>query len=253
MVAPALGAVPGAGPLKFWVKSTPLQDPTMNVERHRFNMIQQQIRPWDVLDADVLHLLSVIRREDFVPAVHKALAFGDLEIPLLDTDAAAQAQGCCMLAPRVEARMLQDLGVAPHDKVLEIGTGSGFMAALLASRAERVISLEIVPELARAARENLSRAGITNAEVRTADGVKGLPLEGPFDVILLSGSVAEIPHALLDQLKIGGRLMAIVGDLPMMRATRVTRRGEADFVTTQEWDTTAPRLKSFPEHARFSF
>jgi protein-L-isoaspartate(D-aspartate) O-methyltransferase len=225
----------------------------MNVEQFRFNMIEQQIRPWDVLDAGILQLLSVIRREDFVPAAHKALAFADLEIPLLSTDADAQAQGCCMLAPRVEARMLQDLALTPNDKVLEIGAGSGFMAALLASRAQRVISLEIAPELAKFARENLSRAGLSNVEVRQADGSTGLPAEGPFDAIVLSGSVLEIPHALLDQLKVGGRLMAIVGDLPVMRATRVTRQSDSNFVTTQSWDTVAPRLKHFPEHTRFSF
>jgi protein-L-isoaspartate(D-aspartate) O-methyltransferase len=158
-----------------------------------------------------------------------------------------------MLAPRVEARMLQDLKLTPKDKVLEIGTGSGFMAALLASRAQRVISLEIVPELIKTARDKLSRAGFSNVEVRQADGRTGLPLEGPFDAIVLSGSVAEIPHALLDQLSMGGRLMAIVGELPVMRATLVTRVGENQFVTTQGWDTVAPRLKNFPQHSRFSF
>jgi len=225
----------------------------MNVEQYRFNMIEQQIRPWDVLDGEILQLLSVIRREDFVPTAHKALAFADLEIPLLATDADAQAQGCCMLAPRVEARMLQDLTLNRNDKVLEIGTGSGFMAALLASRAQRVISLEIRPELAKFARDNLSRAGMSNAEVRQADGSTGLPQEGPFDAIVLSGSVAEIPHALLDQLKVGGRLMSIVGDLPVMRATKLTRQSENQFVTTQGWDTVAPRLKNFPEPSRFNF
>lgn len=225
----------------------------MNVEKFRFNMIEQQIRPWDVHDGDILQLLSDLRRENFAPAAHKSLAFADLEIPLLATDADSQAQGCCMLAPRVEARILQDLNLTSSDKVLEIGTGSGFMAALLASRAQRVISLEIVPELARLARENLSQAGFTNVEVRQADGSQGLPLESPFDVIVLSGSVAEIPHALLDQLKVGGRLMAIVGEQPVMRATRVTRQDATNFVTTQAWDTLAPRLKKFPELSRFSF
>lgn len=217
----------------------------MNFEQARFNMIEQQIRPWDVLDADVLHLLSVVKREEFVPLAHKALAFADMEIPL--------GHGQCMLAPRLEARMLQDVAVQKHEKVLEIGAGSGYMAALLAHRAQRVISLEINPELAAMARTNLQKAGITNAEVRQFDGAKGTPAEGPFDVIVLSGSVAEVPPALLANLKVGGRLIAIVGDEPMMRATLITRTGEADFKTSQPWDTVAPRLLNFPEPSPFHF
>jgi len=217
----------------------------MNFEQARFNMIEQQIRPWDVLDADVLHLLSVVKREDFVPLAHKALAFVDMEIPL--------GHGQSMLAPRVEARMLQDAAVKKHEKVLEIGAGSGYMAALLAHRAQRVISLEINPELAAMARANLQKAGIHNAEVRLIDGAVGAPAEGPFDVIVLSGSVAEVPQALLAQLKVGGRLLAIVGNEPMMRATIVTRTGEAEFKTSQPWDTVAPRLLNFPEPSHFQF
>ena len=217
----------------------------MNIEKARFNMIEQQIRPWDVLDTDVLHLLSVVRRENFVPAALKALAFGDLELPL--------PCGQCMLAPRVEARLLQDLNVQKHEKVLEVGSGSGFMAALLAHRAQRVISLEIHEELANFARSNLQQAGVHNADVRHADGAKGAPVEGPFDVIVLSGSVAEIPAALLTHLKVGGRLGTIVGEEPTMRATFVTRVDEATFRTVQPWDTVAPRLLNFPEPSRFSF
>ena len=225
----------------------------MNIEQARFNMIEQQIRPWDVLDADVLHLLSVVKREDFVPMAHKGLAFADMEIPLRGSGEEALRHGLCMLAPRVEARMLQDLAVQKHEKVLEIGAGSGYMAALLGHRAQRVISLELDPELVKMARDNLNRAGMHNVEVRQADGSKGALVEGPFDVILLSGSVAEIPHKLLEQLKPGGRLMAIVGDVPVMRATLVTRVGDAEYRTTQGWDTVAPRLLNFPEHPRFNF
>lgn len=217
----------------------------MNFEQARFNMIEQQIRPWDVLDADVLHLLSVVKREDFVPLAHKALAFVDMEIPL--------GHGQSMLAPRVEARMLQDAAVQKHEKVLEIGAGSGYMAALLAHRAQRVISLEINPELAAMARANLQKVRIHNAEVRLVDGAVGAPADGPFDVIVLSGSVAEVPQALLAQLKVGGRLLAIVGNEPMMRATIVTRTGEAEFKTSQPWDTVAPRLLNFPEPSHFQF
>ncbi|HYE39110.1 MAG TPA: protein-L-isoaspartate O-methyltransferase [Ramlibacter sp.] len=225
----------------------------MDFERARFNMIEQQIRPWDVLDLDVLALLSHVKREDFVPLAHKSLAFADMMIPLATPTDEAVRNGWCMLEPKMEARMLQDVAPKPHEKVLEVGAGSGYMAALLASRAQRVISLELHPELARMARENLQRAGIRNAEVREADGAKGLPAEGPFDAIVLSGAVVEIPQVLLNQLKVGGRLAAIVGSEPVMRATFVTRTGEASFETTQPWDTLAPRLARFPEPSRFRF
>jgi protein-L-isoaspartate(D-aspartate) O-methyltransferase len=216
-----------------------------NINLARFNMIEQQIRPWNVLDLSVLELLSIVKREDFCPTAYKALAFADLEIPL--------PGGQCMLAPRLEARLLQDLAIKKSDKVLEIGAGSGYMAALLAHQAQHVISLEIVPELVTLARANLAKAGITNAEVRGFDGSKGTPGDGPFDVILLSGSVSQVPQHLLQQLKVGGRLAAIVGDEPIMRATFVTRSGEIDFHTTQPWDANAPRLQNFAESSHFKF
>ena len=217
----------------------------MNLELARFNMIEQQIRPWDVLDTTVLHLLALVKREDFVPLAHKALAFVDMEVPL--------PGGQCMLAPRVEARMLQDLAVQRHEKVLEIGAGSGYMAALLAHQAQRVISLEINANLVAMARSNLQKAGIHNAEVRHGDGSKGAPIEGPFDVIVLSGSVAEVPQTLLAALKVSGRLAAVVGDEPMMRATFVTRVSDTECRTTQPWDTVAPRLVNFAEPSSFVF
>lgn len=227
----------------------------MNYEQARFNMIEQQIRPWEVLDNQVLSLLAVVKREDFVPPAMRALAFADMEIPL------GIQPGQCMLAPKVEARILQDLAVQKHEKVLEIGAGSGYMAALLAHRAQQVISLEIDPDLAQLARDNLKKAGVYNAEVRTGDGAARLgqavaasdPLSGPFDVIVLSGSVADVPPALLAMLKPGGRLSAIVGFEPVMRATLVTHVGEAAFRTTQGWDTVAPRLLNFPEPSKFNF
>ncbi|MBC5765886.1 protein-L-isoaspartate O-methyltransferase family protein [Ramlibacter albus] len=216
-----------------------------DLERARFNMIEQQIRPWDVLDPEVLDLLGLVKREDFVPAAHKALAFVDMELPL--------GGGRSMLAPKVEARMLQDLDVKPDEKVLEVGTGSGYMAALLGKRAARVITLEVDAGLAATARANLQKAGLANVDVRQADGSKGLPGEAPFDVIVLSGSVPEVPRALLEQLKVGGRLAAITGNEPVMRATFITRTGDASYETKQPWDTVAPRLANFPEPSRFSF
>ncbi len=222
------------------------------IDRSRFNMIEQQIRPWDVLDVKILDLLASIRREDFVPAQHRALAFFDLEIPLADADT-DQDPGQCMLSPKVEARMLQDLHVESHETVLEIGTGSGFMAALLAHRSASVLSLEIDAELAARATDTLRRNGVVNVEVRRADGAKPLANGPSFDVIVLSGSVARIPQGLLGSLKIGGRLAAIVGEEPMMRAHFVTRLSEGQWDTIQPWDTVAPRLLNFPEPSRFNF
>lgn len=219
----------------------------MDLNQARFNMIEQQIRPWEVLDPQVLELLSVVRREDFVPAAHRALAFVDMEIPT------GKGPGQVMLAPRVQARLVQDLAVRKKDKVLLIGAGTGFTTALLAHQAGEVLSFEMDAELARQATANLQAAGISNARVRHADGSHGAASEGPFDVILLGGSVAEVPQALLAQLALGGRLAAIVGDEPMMRTTLVTRTGQDSFVTVQPWDTNAPRLLGFAEHPAFQF
>ena len=221
----------------------------MNNDIARFNMIEQQSRPWEVLDGQVLSLLSVVKREDFAPMAHKALAFVDMEIPLKD----ASHPGQVMLAPRVEARFLQNAAVQSTDKVLEIGTGSGYMAALLAHQAASVISFELDPTLALQARANLQAAGVHNVEVRQADGCQGAPAEGPFDVIMLSGSVPDVPQVLLNQLSIGGRLLAVVGEDPVMRASVITRTADQQWQTSEPWDTVAPRLQGFPEHNRFSF
>ncbi len=223
------------------------------IAQARYNMIEQQIRPWNVLDLDILELLAVVRREDFVPAAYRSMAFMDIEVPLVAGDAEEAVRlGQSMLQPRVEARMLQDLKVQPTDRVLEIGAGSGYMAALLAHRAERVVSLEINPELASMARENLRNAGIQNADVRQGDGARDAIPDGPFDVIVLSGSVAEVPASLLALLREGGRLGAIVGSEPVMRFT-LTRRTGSRFETTSPWDTIAPRLAHFPEPSGFTF
>ncbi|MDE2145885.1 MAG: protein-L-isoaspartate O-methyltransferase [Burkholderiales bacterium] len=224
----------------------------MDTELARFNMIEQQIRPWEVLDQTVLTLLATLRREDFVPPAMRALAFVDTQVPLLPGDPA----GPCMLEPKVEARLLQELQVQRHEKVLEIGTGSGFMAALLAHRAQQVVTLECRPALARMARESLRRNGVLNVqvqEVTAAEGARGLPAEAPFDAIVLSGSVAELPRDLLEQLKVGGRLVAIVGDEPVMRARLVTRVAAAAWSSTDLFDTVAPRLEGFAEPSRFRF
>ncbi len=217
----------------------------MNIEQARFNMVEQQIRPWEVLDQSVLDLLFTVKREEFVPAASKSLAFVDLELPL--------GQGQVMLAPRVEARLLQELSVKPTDKVLEIGTGSGYMAALLAAKAEHVVSVEINAELADVARGNLTRAGITNVTVETADGARGLAARGPYDVIVSSGGVPAIPEAILKQLRVGGRLAAIVGTAPVMRAQLVTCTAEGIYNTVNMFETVVPMLENFCAEPAFSF
>ena len=221
-----------------------MNSPT-NIEQARFKMIEQQIRPWDVLDAEILQLLGAVKREDFVPTAHRALAFVDMDLPLDD--------GQSMLSPKLEARLLQDLHVKKTDRVLEIGAGSGYMAALLAHRAAQVVTLEIKPALAELARTNLRNAGIGNVDVRLGDGAKDATGLGSFDVILLSGSVPSVPQELLALLKPGGRFAAIVGEEPVMRAHIVTRNADGTFTTEQPWDTIAPRLLNFPEPSAFKF
>jgi protein-L-isoaspartate(D-aspartate) O-methyltransferase len=219
----------------------------MNTEQARFNMIEQQIRPWDVLDPSVLSLLAVVKREDFVPPAYRSMAFFDTEVPLQN--------GQSMLAPKVEARLLQELNVRRHERVLEIGAGSGYMAALLSHKARHVVTMEIDAGLARFATDNLKRASISNVTVVEGDGAKRLPsaAAGPFEVILLSGSVASIPQSLLGELKTGGRLAAIVGQEPVMNAVLVTRVGDNEFKSVNLFDTVAQRLSGFDEPSRFHF
>ena len=217
----------------------------MNTQQARFNMVAQQIRPWQVLDPQVLTVLSNVQRELFVPQAYQAMAYTDTDIPL--------GHGQSMAPPRVAARLMHDLHLTGTEKVLEIGTGSGYLAALLAGRAQRVVSLEITPELASNARNNLQRAGITNVDVRVADGSQGSAGDAPFDAIVLGGSVSEVPQSLLQQLKVGGHLIAIVGHDHVMAATLFTRTADAAWDTKALWDHTAPRLQGFAEPSRFKF
>lgn len=221
----------------------------MNTEKARFNMIQQQIRTWEVLDPGVLALLSVVKREDFVPAEHRDLAFADVEIPLK----ANALSGQTMLAPRVEARLLQELAVKNSDKVLEIGTGSGYMAALLAAKAEFVYSVEIDPELVDLARANLQKADVANVSVDLGDAACGWGLYAPYDVIVVSASVPVLPESLLRQLKVGGRLVAIVGEGPTMEAQLVKRTDENAFSTVNLFETVVAPLVNAPRPEKFVF
>ncbi|MDR1648171.1 MAG: protein-L-isoaspartate O-methyltransferase [Zoogloeaceae bacterium] len=210
----------------------------MNIEQARENMIAQQFRPCEVLDEATLAAFRHVRREAFVPPACKDLAFADTALPL--------GQGQTMLEPRLEARLLQELALKPTERVLEVGTGSGFMAALLASQAGAVVSLEIVPELAGLARRNLEAAGITNVRVEIANGAEGWKGEGEglWDAILISGAVPAVPEKLLKQLRPGGRLAAIVGSAPIFAAVLVVAT-ENGFKTTKLLETGASPLAHF--------
>ncbi|MBI3523096.1 MAG: protein-L-isoaspartate O-methyltransferase [Betaproteobacteria bacterium] len=217
----------------------------MNFEQARYNMIEQQIRPWEVLNEDVLDLLFVVKREEFVPAAYRSLAFADVEIPL--------GHDACMLAPKIEAHALQALRVRKSDKVLEIGAGSGYMAALLAAHAEHVWSVEIVPQLAEQARATLRRMDIGNVTVETGDAASGWPAHMPYDVIMVSGSLPVLPPQLTAQLKIGGRLFAVIGEAPAMQARLITRMTESSYQDIALFETVTTALINAPQPARFIF
>ena len=236
----------------------------MDIERARFNMVEQQIRPWDVLDPDVLELLYALKREDFVPPAYRAMAFTDMEIPLIVGD---RPTGQTMFSPKMEARLLQELALQRNESVLEVGAGSGYMAALMAHRAGQVVSLEINPAIAQFARDNLARAAISNVRIECADGAPiGTPgtvagdvsAQQGWDAIVLSGSVPYMPENILARLRAGGRAIAIVGEAPVMTArlfTRIDSGGSAvaRFETVDLFETMAIALQHFPQLASFHF
>lgn len=217
----------------------------MNFEQARFNMVEQQIRPWEVLDPNVLDLLMTVRREEFVPAALRNLAFADVEIPI----------GCgqVMLKPVIEGKILQAVRVSRSDSVLEIGAGSGYFAALLAARADWVRSVEIEPSLAQLATTNLERYGVANVTVIEGDGSVGLPDAGQFDLIVVSAGVATLPHALLEQLRPGGRLFAFVGQAPVMKARLVSCVAPGQYATEDLFETLVPVLRSAAARDPFNF
>jgi len=223
----------------------PTSRPEMDWERARFNMIEQQIRPAEVLDQDVLDLLYVVRREEFVPEAHRALAFSDIQIPLGD--------GESMMQPRIEARILQEIAGKPSDKALEIGTGSGYLTALLAHRGRHVVSVEINPRLKVFGESNLRAAGVKNVTLELGDGARGWASQAPYDVIVLTGSTPLLPEAFLQQLTVGGRLFAIVGDPPVMSARLVTCVGEGSYNSIDIFETNIAPLKNALQPERFVF
>ncbi|HEY3326351.1 MAG TPA: protein-L-isoaspartate O-methyltransferase [Novimethylophilus sp.] len=216
----------------------------MNIEQARFNMIEQQIRTWEVLDPTVLDLLQQVPREDFVPGGYKGLAFADLEIPL--------GHGQTMLSPKLEARMLQALDLKKADSVLEIGTGSGYMTALLAKLAGRVDSVEIVSHLSRDAAQKLAAHGIANAALEVGDGARGWG-NATYDVIVLTGSTPLLPESFQRQLNPGGRLLAVVGEAPAMEAVLINCVAPGVYRRTTLFETCIPVLRNALEPERFSF
>ncbi|HVO90293.1 MAG TPA: protein-L-isoaspartate O-methyltransferase [Casimicrobiaceae bacterium] len=217
---------------------------SFSIEQARFNMVEQQIRTWEVLDQDVLDLLFKVKREEFVPAGCESLAFADLEIPL--------GHGEHMWTPKMEARVLQELSLRPSERVLEVGTGSGYLTALLASRADTVLSVEIVPEFARSARTKLARAGIRNVDIVEGDGARGFETAA-YDAIVLTGSTPLIAESLFAQLKPGGRIFAVVGDPPIMTARLVQWTAPGSRVTRGLFETLIAPLRNAPAPRRFEF
>lgn len=215
----------------------------MNTEKARFNMVEQQIRPWNVLDPDVLDLLFEVRREEFVPQNYRSLAFADVEIPL--------SPDAVMMPPRMEARLLQELELAPDARILEVGTGSGYMTALLASQGAHVTSLEIDPVLQAQAQANLDEAGIENATLVLGDGLKGYEAGEPYDAIILTGSVPSVPDVLVHQLALGGRLLAVVGSGPVMEVVRIHCTSPGAYSQETLFETHVPALKNASRETAF--
>ena len=221
----------------------------MNLEQARTNMVEQQIRPWDVLDQDILDLLYTVPREEFVPAAWRNLAFTDMEIPL----APGAPEGERMWAPKLEARVLQTLAPRRSDRVLEVGTGSGYLTALLAHRAAHVYSVEINPALAAFGRGNIARHGVDNVTLEVADGARGCAQWGPYDIVVLTGSVPAMPAAVLDSLAPGGRAIAVVGEAPVMTARLFQRSAGGAFTTTDLFETLLAPLSGCEQPSRFRF
>jgi len=217
----------------------------MDIELARTNMIESQIRTWDVLDQRVLDLVAVLRREQFVPDERRGLAFADMEIPI--------GHGEVMLAPKLEARLVQELGLKPTDRVLEIGTGTGYTTALLARLSAHVHSIEIVPEFITAASTRLGACGISNVTLEQGNGAAGWSRHAPYDAILLTGSVPELPEEFRGQLAPGGRLLAVVGREPIMTARLITWVSSGTFSEQGLFETSIPPLRHARESGRFVF
>ena len=217
----------------------------MNFEQARFNMVEQQIRPWEVLDGRVLSLLETIHREDFVPVRYRKLAFADIAIPL--------DCGQVMMRPKIEARMLQALELREDETVLEIGTGSGFVSACLAGLARRVVSVEIHPELHEQAALKLKDKGIDNVELFVGDVMGGWQPEQAHDVVVVTGSVPHVPEQFLGWVNPGGRLFVVTGESPAMEARLMKRLDVTEWSEESLFETDLPRLEHSEEPPTFDF
>jgi protein-L-isoaspartate(D-aspartate) O-methyltransferase len=223
----------------------------MDLERARSNMVEQQIRTWEVLDQDVLDLLYVVPREEFVPLKQRALAFSDMQLPIDIGEKIAAGER--MWEPKLEARVLQELEVHKTDRVLEVGTGSGYFTALLAHRAAHVFSVEIKPALAAFGRQNLERHGTANVTLELGDAARGWPRHAPYQIIVLTGSTPVLPRAFYEQLDVGGRLFAVVGELPVMTARLVSCTGPGAYHTVDLFETVVAPLANAERPPRFRF
>lgn len=227
------------------IQSSAVSGKSFDWDQARFNMIEQQIRPWDVLDPTVLDLLFKVHRENFVPASHKNLAFVDMEIPI--------GHGEVMLSPKLEARMLQELSIQSCDAILEVGTGTGYMTALLARLGGHVYSVDIHEEFTRLAGSNLTANGVRNITLETGDAARGWPARGPYDAIVLTGSVPVLPGAFTDMLKPGGRMIAVVGEAPAMEARLITRSVTGAVHAVSLFETAIRPLLNAPQREKFVF
>lgn len=216
----------------------------MNIEQARFNMIEQQIRPWNVGDQDVLALLGLVKREDYFAEDQKSMAFFDTELAL--------PGGSHTLSPKVEARIVQGVAVKKHETVLLIGSGTGYLAALLANQARHVTVMEAIPELKAVAEANLRQHGVTNVDVQWCDALK-TKHANTYDVIVVSGSLESMPDELQQQLNNGGRLFVVVGKAPVMKAQVITRESELFFNTTTLFETSVQRLSQAAPNSTFTF
>jgi protein-L-isoaspartate(D-aspartate) O-methyltransferase len=217
----------------------------LNIEQARFNMIEQQIRPWDVLDSKILELMAAIPREAFVPAGYEGLAYADTEIPL--------GRGQVMLSPKVVGRMLQAANIDPLDIALEVGTGSGYQTALLARGCRQVFSIDIDARNSAQARKNIDSQGINNATLEVGDAARGWDQSAPYDVIIINGSLPVLPETFQKSLNRGGRLVAIVGDAPVMEAILITRTGDNEWSRESLFETSIPPLINASQPQRFTF
>lgn len=218
---------------------------TMNMAQARHNMIEQQIRPWDVLDQRVLELIDGLPRDKFVPTAYLKLAYADINVPL--------DHGQVMMPPKVEARMLQALDIKNSDSILEVGTGSGYVTALLASSGKHVFSVDIYPDFVDSAGRRLAELGIGNVTLESGDAVAGWDRHGPYDAIAITGSLPVLPDNFLQSLKIGGRLFVITGQAPVMQARLITRTTEQGWTEQVLFETVLPPLVNAPQPQRFVF